>query len=131
MSRLESLLFVEDDISRILADCKARGKVAPELEKALADVRLRLEALRAKAGPVVKRQECGWRAGGCLGSASHLVRVRFRPKNIEMCARCAAIFDPSLGATSGYIYDFVARCPIDPDRAAGEVLGAILASLGA
>jgi hypothetical protein len=64
----------------------------------------------------MKDQACGWRAYKCQGAAKHRVRLKangnFVERTVPMCDWCASIFDPALGARSGYAHDFLSREPL-------------------
>lgn len=92
-----------------------------------ARVTWRLEQRRGKRGEYAVEIEitpaprpCTWGAGGCLRDAKHMVTIKLHSDKPEeerpMCDRCAAIFDPALGARSGYTLDFRARRPIEEAR---------------
>lgn len=60
------------------------------------------------------RIPCEWGAHECQGEPRHLVTIRQYSDrgqllDVPMCDRCAAIFDPALGASSAFVQQFVAR----------------------
>ena len=67
----------------------------------------------ARAVDEPTRLACGWGAEGCQREATHVVVIEYRPDAVPMCTHCASVFDPDLGARSGYVGAFRGRVAIN------------------